>query len=142
MTFGPPEHIPERRNFQDLSPAGDRGGFPPGTNIWKTERRLNVPRLKLILNRCPVATRFLGIVITMYYRDHATALQNIEVFRTLRLDPELRTLVWPNGADFAPNFYERNCLSARIPRLAPAAEVRARDGLLCIADSTRPDSHF
>jgi hypothetical protein len=31
-------------------------------------------------------------------------LQNVEVFRQFRVHPELRTLVWPNGADFAPEF--------------------------------------
>ena len=31
-------------------------------------------------------------------------LRDIEYFRSVRLDPELRTLVWPNGADFAPEF--------------------------------------
>lgn len=31
-------------------------------------------------------------------------LQSVETFRRFRLDPELRTLVWPNGADFAPEF--------------------------------------
>lgn len=25
-------------------------------------------------------------------------------FRQVRFDPELRTVVWPNGADFAPEF--------------------------------------
>ena len=31
-------------------------------------------------------------------------LKNIEVFRQFVVHPELRTLVWPNGADFAPEF--------------------------------------
>ena len=31
-------------------------------------------------------------------------LRDVEFFRRLQLHPELRTLVWPNGADFAPEF--------------------------------------
>jgi hypothetical protein len=29
-------------------------------------------------------------------------LRNLEVFKQVRLDPEAKTLVWPNGADFDP----------------------------------------
>lgn len=29
-------------------------------------------------------------------------LRNAELFKRLKLDPEARTLVWPNGADFDP----------------------------------------
>ena len=29
-------------------------------------------------------------------------LRDVETFKRFRLDPELRTLVWPNGADFSP----------------------------------------
>jgi hypothetical protein len=29
-------------------------------------------------------------------------LRNVEYFKRFQLHPELRTLVWPNGADFAP----------------------------------------
>ena len=31
-------------------------------------------------------------------------LQEISVFAQLRVDKELNTIVWPNGADFAPEF--------------------------------------
>ncbi len=31
-------------------------------------------------------------------------LRDIAVFSQVSLHPELRTLVWPNGADFAPEF--------------------------------------
>ncbi|HUF79871.1 MAG TPA: hypothetical protein VMN03_01955 [Burkholderiales bacterium] len=31
-------------------------------------------------------------------------LRNIECFRRFVVHPELGTLVWPNGADFAPEF--------------------------------------
>ncbi|GMU71243.1 MAG: DUF2442 domain-containing protein [Burkholderiales bacterium] len=31
-------------------------------------------------------------------------LKDVETFRQVILHPELRTLVWPNGADFAPEF--------------------------------------
>ena len=30
--------------------------------------------------------------------------QAVDEFRRVQLDPELRTVVWPNGADFAPEF--------------------------------------
>lgn len=31
-------------------------------------------------------------------------LKDVEYFKSFRLHPELRTLVWSNGADFAPEF--------------------------------------
>jgi len=31
-------------------------------------------------------------------------LQNVETFRRFQLHAQLRTLVWPSGADFAPEF--------------------------------------
>ena len=37
-------------------------------------------------------------------------LLNLEEFKRLRLDSELGSLVWPNGADFAPEFlYQKLC---------------------------------
>jgi hypothetical protein len=31
-------------------------------------------------------------------------LKDVAYFKSFSLHPELRTLVWPNGADFAPEF--------------------------------------
>ena len=31
-------------------------------------------------------------------------LRDIKEFKSFRLDPELETIVWKNGADFAPEF--------------------------------------
>lgn len=35
-------------------------------------------------------------------------LKNIDYFRQFAVHPELHTLVWPNGADFAPEFLRAN----------------------------------
>lgn len=40
-------------------------------------------------------------------------LRDRDYFRQFRVDPELHALVWPNGADFAPEFlYSRVRISA------------------------------
>ncbi len=35
-------------------------------------------------------------------------LRDLELFKQFRLDPECQTLVWPNGADLAPEFLHDN----------------------------------
>ena len=36
-------------------------------------------------------------------------LLNKEAFKSFRVDKEVRTVVWENGADFAPEFLFENC---------------------------------
>ena len=38
------------------------------------------------------------------YGEMFAPLQDKEKFAALRVDPELETVVWPNGADLAPEF--------------------------------------
>ena len=35
-------------------------------------------------------------------------LRDLAVFRDFQIHPEFRTLTWPNGADFAPEFLHDN----------------------------------
>jgi hypothetical protein len=36
-------------------------------------------------------------------------LKDIDVFRRVAVDPELETVVWPNGADLAPEYLKLRC---------------------------------
>ena len=36
-------------------------------------------------------------------------LRDIEQFRDFRIDPELHTIVWPTGADLAPEYLYEAC---------------------------------
>ena len=36
------------------------------------------------------------------YGEMYAPLRELQLFRRVRLDPEVKTLVWPNGADFDP----------------------------------------
>ena len=38
------------------------------------------------------------------YGEVFEPLKDLELFRGLRLDPELNSITWPCGADFAPEF--------------------------------------
>jgi len=51
---------------------------------------------------------------TMY-----SPLRDLEMFEQVRLDPEVHTLVWPNGADFNPSMlHDWNSNSEEIGRSA------------------------
>jgi hypothetical protein len=64
-----------------------------------------------------------GHVVWLRFRDGTTGeidlepalqgpifepLHDLETFREFRIHPEFHTLVWPNGADFAPEFLHDN----------------------------------
>ena len=61
-------------------------------------------------------------------------LQDVSVFNQVRLDPEVHTIVWPNGADFDPatlhdwNLYEREIVAMADARWAKVAEEREEYG--------------
>jgi hypothetical protein len=47
------------------------------------------------------------------YGEIFEPLKDLSYFRQFRVDPELHTIVWPNGADFAPEFlYQRAQITA------------------------------
>ncbi|HLQ01326.1 MAG TPA: hypothetical protein VK143_03400 [Burkholderiales bacterium] len=57
----------------------------------------------------PELSRFLGIVIAKELHGPVfEPLKNIDYFRRFTVHTELHTLVWPNGADFAPEFLRAN----------------------------------
>lgn len=37
------------------------------------------------------------------------ALENVAFFAQVRVDPELQTIAWPNGADLAPEYLHELC---------------------------------
>jgi len=43
------------------------------------------------------------------YGEMFEPLRDLQIFKSFRVDPELETIVWPNGADLAPEFLQE-CL--------------------------------
>jgi len=46
-------------------------------------------------------------------------LKDMEKFKAFTVDPELNTIVWENGADFAPEFLHDRLLVAVQPKARP-----------------------
>jgi len=53
------------------------------------------------------------------YGDVFAPLKDVEKFRAFRVDPELKTIVWDTGADFAPEFLHDRLLVAAEPADQP-----------------------
>ncbi len=59
----------------------------------------------------PEISRFLGIVIDLSPALRGPVFEPLRdpaVFRQFAIHPEFHTLVWPNGADLAPEFLHDN----------------------------------
>ena len=70
----------------------------------------------------PALSRFYGIVITMYVLDHGRPHFHARyVPSPIRVDPDLGTVAWPNGADLDPVVPYDQVTGAPFPGLAPPA---------------------
>lgn len=49
-------------------------------------------------------------------------LRDIELFRRFRFDPDLDTIVWPTGADLAPEYLYENAAAAGRADAEPAED--------------------
>jgi len=49
------------------------------------------------------------------YGEMFAPLKDMERFKALKVDPELKTVVWENGADLAPEFLHRRLLVVAEP---------------------------
>ena len=56
------------------------------------------------------------------YGEMFEPLKNPETFRAFRVDPELNTIVWDNGADLAPEFLHDRLLVPAEPAPPDTAE--------------------
>ena len=45
------------------------------------------------------------------------SLEDIDVFRQVRVDPEAGTITWPNGVDFCPDVLHHEAMGAPLPQL-------------------------
>ena len=61
------------------------------------------------------------------YGEMFAPLKGVRRFRAFKLDAELQTIVWDNGADFAPEFlHERLLVAAGSPAAGDGAKRAAR----------------
>lgn len=53
------------------------------------------------------------------YGEMFAPLKDVAKFKAFRVDPELETIVWDNGADFAPEFLHARLLVTAEPEDGP-----------------------
>jgi hypothetical protein len=53
------------------------------------------------------------------YGEMFAPLKDVDLFRNFRVDPEIKTVVWPNGADLAPEFLHDRLLVPAEPGDVP-----------------------
>ena len=76
------------------------------TKTLKTAEYLNGYRLRLTLEDGRVGELDLE---DRLWGEVFKPLRDIAQFKSLRIDPELRTVVWPTGADLAPEYLYEAC---------------------------------
>ena len=53
------------------------------------------------------------------YGEMFAPLKDVERFKAFKVDPELKSIVWDNGADLAPEFLHERLLVAAEPKDQP-----------------------
>jgi len=56
------------------------------------------------------------------YGEMFAPLKDMDQFRAFKVDPELKTIVWDNGADFAPEFLHDRLLVSAEGHTGPSTE--------------------
>lgn len=54
------------------------------------------------------------------YGEVFAPLRDMELFRQVRVNPDIGTIEWPNGADFAPEFLYETGAEIKLPERAIA----------------------
>jgi len=53
-----------------------------------------------------------------------TPLENVSVFRQVRIDEDAGTICWPNGVDFCPDVLHHAVSGRPLPGRAPTSELQ------------------
>ena len=69
--------------------------------IYKSRRRNDIIIKALCLGAALFGVTWLALILFTLFVNGLSGI-NLELFNQVRIDPEVETLVWPNGADFDP----------------------------------------
>ena len=69
---------------------------------------------------CPLASLHLGVLaikVSAAFHGVFAPLEDVEFFKKVTVDPEIGTLVWPNGVDFCPDVLYSQATGKPLPEL-------------------------